>query len=466
MSTDATQYNLTKTLLISTIDKYDDYENRTALLSFTSMLAKIQTAYDEAVASGLTQFFLDKQVILLTSYVEEIENLIFFEQELGVIPESEEFYFTGTFSPTTQDTAVSYTIQSHDLVKEVPSIASSSLESTNIASTARNIATFTSPANYFVTSSLVIRKGVWLAFLQATTTSVASPYPIVYMELLEVAADGTTQIGDAIATGTSTYGTEINYNGEHKVFLSVPAYTLASTTSRLKLLLWAVNSDASATVVALTIKNNTSTQSKIRTTLPEPIIYYEGTPGPTGAIGQTGPTGAVGPVGPGKYLNVICDMPATMSSLLVTSSYKTFDTMFSIFTPTTTSVLIEFSFFLTTVSTNQHVTVGLSGGPSEFIYSSWVTAYSASTSTTTVDVIPQQDTGSYREYITMCWYLTGLSANTPYNLCPSIKLSTGTGTVNVLWGGTAGGTCYPPLALKITQLDNSWGTGGGNGVTP
>jgi hypothetical protein len=266
MSTDETLYDAAKLLLEYTITKYYNYNGRTAPLSFASMLTKIQTDYDAAVVAGLTQTFLDNQVTRMMSFIKLVADVLINEIDLEVIPSSDNLYFSGIFSPTSQDTS-SYTIQTHHMFNDQPTGTMSSLVSTNIASTPRNIASFITGTDHFTQYSTTIRAGVWQSSIYATTTSVATPFPVMYTELVEVELDGTTQVGTVVATGTSTYGTTITGDGVFEVFLTVPLRVMGSTTNRLKLLLWAVNSDGTSTNVDLTLKINKLAMSNTETTI-------------------------------------------------------------------------------------------------------------------------------------------------------------------------------------------------------
>jgi hypothetical protein len=292
-----TAYDAAKLILEASITKYTDYDGRTANLSFTSMLSKIVSDYDDAVLDGITQTFLDAQTIFMTTYTNVINNMLLTEIELGIIPISDDLYFSGTFNPTTQDTS-SYTIQSRQLLATVPTLSQSTLTSTVIANTPRNIVNFVTKDTYFNSLNTKLSAGVFETSLYASTTAVSEPYPIVYMQLFEVAVDGETQIGTAIATGTSTYGTKITSDGLHKIYLKIPEYTMTTSDNRLQLLLWAVNSDGSGTNVDLTIKMNTSALSKTHSTLLETEVRVgDGPAGATGAAGSTGATGSTGSTG-------------------------------------------------------------------------------------------------------------------------------------------------------------------------
>jgi hypothetical protein len=297
-----TEYDESKLLLETNINKYYDYDGRASHISFDSILAIILADYNEAVLSGLTQEFLDSQTIVITHYVNFVNNLLTSEIELDIIPAADDLYFSGTFNPLTQDTT-NYIIQSRDLVSDVSTLASSSLTSTMIANTPRNIVKYVTEVDYFSAHNINLRDGVFETTLYASTTAVSEPYPIVYMQLFEVQADGTTQVGTAIASGTSRYGTTIKSDDIYKVYLKIPAYTITTDVNRLQLLLWAVNSDGSATNVDLKIKMNTTTLSKTHTTLLESEIIGLGPVGPTGARGRQGATGATGPIAPLQITN-------------------------------------------------------------------------------------------------------------------------------------------------------------------
>jgi hypothetical protein len=266
MSTDETLYDAAKILLEYTITKYYNYNGRTAPLSFASMLTKIQTDYDASISAGLTQSFLDNQVTRMLSFIKVVADVLNNEIDLSVIPSSDNLYFSGIFSPTSQDTS-SYTIQTHHMFNDQPTGTMSSLVSTNIASTPRNITSFITGTDHFTQYSNTIRAGVWQTSIYATTTSVATPFPVMYTELIEVELDGTTQVGTVVATGTSTYGTTITGDGVFEVYLTVPLRVMGSTTNRLKLLLWAVNSDGTSTNVDLTLKINKLAMSNTETTI-------------------------------------------------------------------------------------------------------------------------------------------------------------------------------------------------------
>jgi len=100
-----------------------------------------------------------------------------------------------------------------------------------------------------------------------------------------------------LASGSYATGTAIN-TGSSSIFdfsIYVPVTTLASTSSRIKVTLYAQAVSANPT---LTSYYRDGTISYIVTTINANVQGETGATGPTGATGATGPTGATGATGP------------------------------------------------------------------------------------------------------------------------------------------------------------------------
>jgi len=146
------------------------------------------------------------------------------------------------------------------------------------------LGSFTSSNTLF--TSPVIPAGLWDLNLYSycTNTGLTANF---YYKVFEYQSNGTTLIGQ-IAAGTSGSATTILNSGSpqiHIYSLEVPNYTLASTSSTLRIEIWG----SVATSNTMYIAFRDSTLSHLHTT----IAFQNGA---TGAIGPTGPTGQFGGV--------------------------------------------------------------------------------------------------------------------------------------------------------------------------
>ena len=108
--------------------------------------------------------------------------------------------------------------------------------------------------------------------------------------------------------------------------------------------------------------------------------------------------------------------------------------------------------------------MALSGNASEFICSEWTTNYTGTTTPNT-DFYVETDNYYYKELTTVKWILQWLTPGVQYKATPAISTTGTSSNPTIYWGGS-GATRYPPLVFKISDIDDSWGTGGGSGALP
>ena len=89
MSVDETAYNTALASLNTSITNYDNFNSRTAPLSFTSMTTKLTADRTAAVSEGLTQVFIDGQTTLINKYIKTVDDYLNFELESSIIPFSD-----------------------------------------------------------------------------------------------------------------------------------------------------------------------------------------------------------------------------------------------------------------------------------------------------------------------------------------------------------------------------------------
>jgi hypothetical protein len=134
-------------------------------------------------------------------------------------------------------------------------------------------------------STTLVSSGVWDMNLYASAS--ASPGITYYFSVFEVQADGTTQVGAALGTGTSASATPIGAQDIYTYQLYVTGRTLASSTSRIQIQVYANFTTGSKT---LTMEFRDNANSHVHTT----IVGSVGPTGPAGANGAGGATGYFG----------------------------------------------------------------------------------------------------------------------------------------------------------------------------
>ena len=159
----------------------------------------------------------------------------------------------------------------------------------------RLLGSFTSSNTLF--TSLVIPSGLWdiNVYSYCTNTALTANF---YFKVFEYQSNGTTLIGE-IASGTSASATSVRSNGSPQIntySLEVLNYTLASTSSTLRVELWGTVATSNTMYIAF----RDSTLTHLHTTLAfqNGATGAQGPTGP-GITGPQGPTGPTGPTGPG-----------------------------------------------------------------------------------------------------------------------------------------------------------------------
>jgi hypothetical protein len=138
--------------------------------------------------------------------------------------------------------------------------------------------------------------GNWNVWLYASTSNQNIRYWAV---IQEVASDGTTVL-QTLVNGTYASGTAVDTGTSSTFDFSayVPVTSLASTSSRIRVTLYAQSVSGSPT---LSTYYRNGTISYLVSTISANVFGPTGPTGPTGAnstvAGPTGPTGATGPTG-------------------------------------------------------------------------------------------------------------------------------------------------------------------------
>ena len=148
------------------------------------------------------------------------------------------------------------------------------------------IAKFVTPVDSALTTVLI--PGLWFSNIFGRVTSGGGGNVTYWIDINEVAADGTTVIAN-IATGDQNNGTTITSTQDVYIYQQyIPTHILASLSSRIQIVVKAVAVSGSHSVV---MEFRDSTLSNLVTTVASNLVGATGATGPTGATGATGPIG-------------------------------------------------------------------------------------------------------------------------------------------------------------------------------
>jgi hypothetical protein len=204
----------------------------------------------------------------------------------------------------------------------------------SIAQTPIVISDFITAPN--TSSVTTILSGLWYVTLNGYRSSGGGGNLGYYVNVDEMAADGTTVLGN-IYTGSSAAPTIVGSSQAAYVYnFYISLYRLASLASRVRLRLYAISTNGSHDIV---IEMRDNTQSFVTTTIAANLI---GNTGPQGDTGPTGPAGINGEVaGRAFYFDpLVASDIANCSTVLTSPSVNAETTLPVTVTHTSGNVLI------------------------------------------------------------------------------------------------------------------------------